>query len=253
MSDAGAGTAGTGSVGSSAETVRVALIALFVTALVTAQILAAKVLGFALPVSLPIAGGATIVPAGVLAYALTFFATDCISELYGKRTAQVVVNVGFGMILVMLGLIALALWAPSARALGIPAGVDPAAFATVLGFTPGIVLGSLAAYVVSQNWDVLAFHAIRERTGPDRLWLRNVGSTATSQLIDTVIFILVGFWLGPVLFGVGRPSSGPVLLSLIVGQYLFKLGIAILDTPLVYAVVGYVRSRELAGRRVTPE
>ena len=245
--------AGSEATVSRGEVVLIALIALFVTSLVTAQILAAKVLGFALPVALPLIGAAIPVPAGVLAYALTFFATDCISELYGKRTAQVVVNVGFGMILAMLALVGLALWAPSARALGIPAGVDPAAFATVLGFTPGIVLGSLAAYVVSQNWDVLAFHAIRERTGPGHLWLRNVGSTGTSQLIDTVIFILVGFWLGPVLFGAGQPSTAPVLLSLIVGQYLFKLGIAVLDTPFVYAVVGYVRTRKLAGHRVSPE
>ena len=248
MSDAASGGSWT-----RAETVRVGLIALFVASLVTAQILASKVLGFALPVTLPVVGGGILVPAGVLAYALTFFATDCISELYGKRTAQVVVNVGFGTILVMLGLVALALWAPSARALGVPAGVDPAAFATVLGFTPGIVLGSLVAYVVSQNWDVLAFHAIRERTGTERLWLRNVGSTATSQLIDTVIFILIAFWLGPVLLGVGQPSPAPVLLSLIVGQYLLKLLIALLDTPLVYAVVGYVRSRDLVGRRAVPE
>ena len=256
MSDVGRGGGqgvGAGDVGSSAGVVFVALVALFVTALVTAQVLAAKVLGFALPVSLPLVGAVAPVPAGVLAYALTFFATDCISELYGKRTAQVVVNVGFGMILAMLALVALALWAPSARALGIPAGVDPAAFEQVLGFTPGIVLGSLAAYVVAQNWDVLVFHAIRERTGPDRLWLRNVGSTATSQLVDTVIFILVGFWLGPVVFGAGQPSAGPVLLSLIATQYLFKLGIAVVDTPFVYAVVGYARSRELAGARATPE
>ena len=246
MSDAGEDWSRTG-------TVRIGLIALFVTSLVTAQILATKVLGFALPVSLPLVGPAVTVPAGVLAYALTFFATDCLSELYGKRTAQVVVNVGFGMILVMIALVALALRAPSARALGIPAGVDPAAFATVLGFTPGIVLGSLVAYVVSQNWDVLAFHAIRERTGADHLWLRNVGSTATSQLIDTVLFILIAFWLAPVLLGVGQPSPASVLVALIAGQYLVKLLIAAVDTPFVYLVVGYARSSGLADLRAAPE
>jgi len=225
-----------------AATIRVALVALFVTALVTAQILAAKILGVALGGTLPVVGGAILVPAGVIAYALTFFATDCLSELYGKRTAQVVVNVGFAMILVMLGLVWLALSAPSARALGIPAGVDPAAFSSVLGFTPGIVLGSLAAYVVSQNWDVFAFHAIRGRTGRDHLWARNIGSTATSQLVDTVIFILVAFWLAPRLLGLGQASAAPVLASLVVGQYLVKLFIALVDTPFVYAVVGYVRS-----------
>jgi len=234
-------------------TVRIGLVALFVTALVTAQILATKVLGFALPATLPLVGPAITVPAGVLAYALTFFATDCLSELYGKRTAQVVVNVGFGTIVVMIALVGLALWAPSARALGIPAGVDPAAFSAVLGFTPGIVLGSVVAYVVSQNWDVLAFHAIRDRTGRDHLWLRNVGSTATSQLIDTVLFILIAFWLAPVLLGVGEASPAPVLVALIAGQYVVKLLIAVVDTPFVYLVVGYVRSRGLADLRAVPE
>lgn len=224
------------------EPLWVGLVTLFVAALVTAQVLAAKVLGFALGTTLPLVGPAITVPAGVLAYAITFFATDCISELYGKRAARVVVNAGFGGILAMIGLIYLALAAPSARALGIPAGVDPAAFATVMGFTPGIVLGSVVAYLVSQNWDVLAFHAIRERTGPGRLWLRNVGSTASSQLIDTVIFISIAFWLAPTLLGAGDPSPPAVLVSLIAGQYLLKLVFALIDTPVVYAVVGYARS-----------
>ena len=222
------------------DLVLVGLIALFVTSLVTAQILATKVLGFPLGRTLPVIGGAITVPAGVLAYALTFFATDCLSELFGKRTAQVVVNVGFAMLLVMLALVGLAIYAPSARALGIPAGVDPAAFDAVLGFTPSIVLGGILAYVVSQNWDVVAFHAIRERTGVDHLWLRNVGSTATSQLVDTAIFISIGFWLGPVLLGTGQASPPSVLLSLVVGQYLVKLLIAVVDTPFVYAVVRFV-------------
>lgn len=222
------------------DLVLVALIALFVTSLVTAQVLAAKVLGFPLGRTLPLVGGAITVPAGVLAYALTFFATDCLSELQGKRTAQVVVNVGFGMILVMLALVGLALYAPSARALGIQAGVNPVAFATVLGFTPGIVVGSLVAYVVSQNWDVLAFHAIREYTDGEYLWVRNIGSTATSQLVDTVLFIGIAFWAAPVVLGLGQPSPGPVIVSLIVGQYLVKLLIALVDTPFVYAVVRYV-------------
>lgn len=224
------------------ESLWVGLVALFVAALVTAQVLAAKVLGITLGTTLPLVGPAITVPAGVIAYAITFFATDCISELYGKRAARLVVNAGFGAILAMVVLVYIALAAPSARALGISAGVDPAAFSTVMGFTPGIVLGSVVAYLVSQNWDVIVFHAIKERTGPGRLWLRNIGSTATSQLIDTVLFISIAFWLAPVVLGAGQPSPPAVLISLIAGQYLLKLGIALVDTPVVYAVVGYARS-----------
>ena len=220
------------------EPVRVGLIGLFVTALVTAQLLAVKVLALPLPRPLPVIGEAIIAPAGVLAYAVTFFATDCYSELFGRRAAHVVVNVGFTMILVMLGLLWLAIVAPGAES-----GVDPAAFARVLSPSTNIVVGSLLAFVVSQNWDVFAFHAIRKRTGPRWLWLRNVLSTASSQGIDTVIFIVVAFYAAPVALGLGQALPRTVIVQLIVGQYLLKLGIAVLDTPFVYAAVGYLRSR----------
>jgi len=219
------------------EPPKVALAALFITSLITAQLIAVKLLAVPFPGSLPIVGGSVLVPAGVLAYALTFFASDCYAELYGRRSAQIMVNVGFGMNFVMLALVWLAIVAP-----GSPAGVDPATFESVLGLSTNIVLGSLAAYIVSQNWDVVAFHAIGDWTDGDHLWLRNLGSTGTSQLIDTTIFVLLAFFLVPTTLGIGQALPGAVLVQLIVGQYILKLLIALLDTPFVYAVVGYMRS-----------
>jgi len=216
---------------------QVGLIALFVTALMAAQVTATKIVGLDLPVSLPIVGETIVVPAAVGAYALTFFASDCYAELYGRRAAQRLVNVAFAMNLVLLGLLYVAIGLPVFP----PASpVDAESFAAVLSASLPVVIGSLGAYVVSQNWDVLAFHWLREYTDGDRLWLRNVGSTATSQAIDTVIFIGLAFWLVPILLG---DSAVPGLLALLVGQYLVKLLIAFGDTPFVYAVVGVVRSR----------
>ena len=117
----------------------VGLVALFVTALVTAQVTAAKVLALPLPVALPVVGPEILLPGAALAYALTFFASDCFAELYGRRTAQVVVNVAFAMNFVVLALVWSTLVAP---------GVDPgvsSAFATALGPTTNIVAGSLLA------------------------------------------------------------------------------------------------------------
>ncbi|WP_122088119.1 queuosine precursor transporter [Halalkalicoccus subterraneus] len=225
---------------------RLALAALFVTALVTAQLLAVKILALPLPTDLPVVGGEIIVPAGVLAYALTFVATDCYAELYGKRPAQLLVNVGFAMIFVMLGLLWLAILAP-----GSPAGVDPDLFAQVLAPSTNVVLGGLLAYLVSQNWDVAVFHRIRERTGEKLLWVRNIGSTVSSQALDTVVFVVVAFSIAPAVVGFGTALPAGELVALIVGQYLLKLLIALVDTPVVYAVVGLVRSSE-AGVRTTP-
>ena len=234
---------------SPSEAPKVALAALFITSLITAQLIAVKLLAVPFPGSFPIVGGSVLVPAGVLAYALTFFASDCYAELYGRRPAQIMVNVGFGMNFVMLALVWLAIVAP-----GSPAGVDPATFESVLGLSTNIVLGSLGAYIVSQNWDVIAFHAIGDWTDGEHLWLRNLGSTGTSQLIDTTIFVLLAFFLVPSALGIGQALPGAVLVQLIVGQYILKLLIALLDTPFVYAVVGYMRSAGLAeSRRITAD
>ncbi|EMA40783.1 queuosine precursor transporter [Halococcus hamelinensis] len=234
-------TADTSRVGR-ASTIQVALVALFTTALVTAQLTATKILGFPIPVSLPVTGAELILPGASLAYALTFLASDCYAELYGRRAAHVLVAVGFAMNLVLLGLVWATIAAPAAAS-----SVDPTAFATVLGASTNVVVGSLLAYVVSQNWDVFVFHRLRNHTDGRALWLRNIGSTATSQAIDTVIFVGVAFYLAPQLLGVGSALPGSVLIGLAVGQYLLKLLIALCDTPVVYAIVGYARSRADAG------
>jgi len=213
---------------------QLSLAALFVTALITAQVTASKVVAVGIPVSLPLTGDLITVPAAVFAYALTFFASDCYAELYGKRAARYLVNVAFVMNFVLLGLVWLAIAAPTFEFS--PVAQEP--FAETLGASTGVVVGSLLAYIVSQNWDVFVFHRIREATGGKSLWLRNIASTATSQLVDTAIFITVAFFLFQ-----GLPLDD--VLGLLVGQYVFKLLLVGLDTPLVYLVVGVVRSRGL--------
>ena len=211
---------------------QLSLVALFVTGLVTAQVTASKVVAVGIPVSLPLTGDLITVPAAVFAYAITFFASDCYTELYGRRAAQALVNVAFAMNFVLLGLVWLAVAAPTFEFSPVAQGP----FAETLGASAGVVAGSLLAYVVSQNWDVLVFHRLKERTSGRWLWLRNIVSTASSQLVDTVIFIVVAFALF-------QGLSTDEVLGLIVGQYLFKLALVGLDTPVVYLVVGVIRSR----------
>jgi uncharacterized integral membrane protein (TIGR00697 family) len=227
------------------EPVGIALVALFVTALVTAQLLAVKIVPVGLPTGLSVVGAEILVPAGVIAYAVTFLATDCLTELYGHRQAAVVVNVGFGMVLVLLALVWAAILVPAH-----PAGVEQAAFATVMAPSTNIVLGGLLAYLVSQNWDVFTFARIRQYTGRRHLWLRNLGSTLSSQFIDTVVFITVAFLVAPTLFGIGQALPTDVIVGLIAGQYLVKLAIAVIDTPFVYLITGAIRRREAPSQGV---
>jgi len=229
---------GAAALGSTVAIPQLSLVALFVTALVTAQVTASKVVPVSLPVSLPLAGDLITVPAAVFAYAITFFASDCYAELYGKRAAQALVNVAFAMNFVLLGLVWLAIAAPTSEFS--PVAQQP--FAETLGASRGVVVGSLLAYLVSQNWDVFVFHRLREETEGRYLWLRNILSTATSQFVDTLIFITVAFAIFQ-----GFPPSE--VAGLILGQYLFKLALVGLDTPFVYLVVGVIRSRTGLARR----
>ena len=197
----------------------VALAMTFATLVVVANVIAVKLLD--------VNGWA--VPAGVLAYPFTFLVTDTISEIYGRKTATRLVWMGFFVSAIMVALVYVAKILPAAGF-----WEHQEAFDTILGSVPRIVLASLTAYLISQHSDVLLFHFFRRLTNKKHLWIRNIASTSASQAIDTVLFVSIAF---------GGTVSGGVLWNLIYTQYLIKLGIAVVDTPIVYALVAYLRPR----------
>ena len=202
----------------------------FMTFLLVANIVAVKI----------IAVESWTMSAGIIAYPFTFLVTDTISEVYGRRTATRIVWMGFAFSLGMLGLVWLAnIWTPAV----FWEGQD--AFSDTLGLLPRIVLGSMIAYLISQNQDVLTFHFLRRLTGGRHLWLRNNVSTILSQATDTFIFVTIAFWTV-------LPANAVVEIMLT--QYAFKLLIAAADTPFVYALVGLVRKYDNpeAPARVAP-
>ena len=113
------------------------------------------------------------------------------------------------------------------------------AYQTILGSSARIMVASLTAYLFSQYHDVWAFHFWKRVTTERFLWLRNNASTIVSQLLDSVVFITIAFY-----------GSLPVI-PLIFGQWVIKVGIALLDTPLVYLLV-YVVRRRLPSTKLGP-
>ena len=199
------------------EIALILLVGIFVSGLTIASILAGKIIDiFGL-----------YVPAGVLAYSITFMATDAIAEVWGKARANWVVIVGFISLMVVLILINIAIILPAA-----PFWKNQSAFETILHGTSRIIIASFVAYIISQLHDVWAFHLWKKITKGKFLWLRNNLSTMVSQFLDTVIFISIAFY--------GLQPVG----KLIWGQYIVKLGIALLDTPLVYLVVYLIRKKQ---------
>ena len=164
---------------------------------------------------------------GVIFYASIFFATDVLSENYGKKAAQNAVQMGFIVSIIMILMMSLALLYQPSTQLG-TAEISKEihnAFATIINFTPRFLIGSLLAYYISQRFDVLAFHYIKQQTGEKHLWLRNNLSTMSSQIIDTTIYSLVAWW------GIVDLKTA-IQLGLV--KYLFKIIISIIDTFFIY-------------------
>lgn len=182
---------------------------LFITSLVVANVVSNKILQL----------GPLQIPGAVLCYCITFLCTDIIGEVYGKREANKTVVLGFICQLVASLLILLTKYLPAASY----ATEVSQAYNTLLGTNWRFFLASMAAYLVSQTWDVWVFHRIKKFTGNKHKWLRNNISTMTSQAIDTVIFITIAFY-----------GVVPDLGVMIVSQYIVKLILALCDTPLFY-------------------
>lgn len=201
------------------------LVVLFVTALLTSNIISSN--GMILT-NLYIGKIQLLAPGAVLAYAITFLATDIIGQIWGKKEANEAVVYGLIAQLICTGLI---FFTPIIFK---PWFVGSEVY-TTLNSLGWFTLGSLIAYICSQSWDVYVFHKIKnkakEKYGEEKYnkhrWLWNNASTMTSQIIDTIIFIGIGF-------GIGMNMTGTALIGLMIGQYCVKFTLALLDTPLFY-------------------
>ncbi|MGB5245900.1 MAG: queuosine precursor transporter [Woeseia sp.] len=182
---------------------------------------------------------------GVIFYSSIFFATDVLSENYGRAEANKAVRMGFAVSVIVLVMLSLALlYQPSSRPESAQFSQDiHNAFATIVNFTPRFVFGSLLAYYVSQHFDVWAFHRIRRITGERWLWLRNNLSTMASQLVDTAIYSLVAWW------GIVELETA---LALGAAKYVFKLAIAAIDTAFVYWARALYRSGRAGAVAASP-
>jgi hypothetical protein len=172
-------------------------------------------------------GTVITLPGAAVCYAITFLITDIVGELWGKEEANLIVRWGMiGQILATL-LIIFTQYLPAA---------DPdmqTAYVSLLGQNWIFVVGSLVAYIASQSWDVFVFHKLRDKyKGTRGRWLWNNASTLTSQIIDTVLFIGISFGIG---FGwLWNSEMHSTLTAMMVGQYLFKAILALIDTPFFY-------------------
>ena len=207
----------------------VVLAALFVTCLIVANIIAVKIL--ALPFGL-------FAPAGVVIFPLSYLFGDVLTEVYGYAVARRVIWLGFFCNLIAVIAIAVAGALPPA-----PFWQGQAAYETILGFTPYLLIASFCAYLVGEFLNSFVLARMKVATNGRWLWTRTIGSTLIGEGADTVIFISLAFGVTGAL-GLAAPLPFSVLLNLILTQWLLKVAYEVVATPLTYVVVGYLKRRD---------
>lgn len=196
------------------DIVFVILAGIFITNAVTAELIGGKLIQI----------GPFVMSIGILPWPIVFLTTDLINEYFGEKGVKKLSWITACLITYAFIILLLAISIPAAKGIS-PVNDDQ--FYAVFGQSMWIIVGSITAFLVSQLIDVTVFWFFKNRTGEKKIWLRTTGSTIISQLFDSFIVLGIAFWLP------GKINFDTFISSALTG-YTFKLGIAILLTPLIY-------------------
>ena len=194
--------------------------AVFVTCLITANIIAVKLISFA----------GFILPAAVIIFPVSYIVGDVLTEVYGYRDARRVIWLGFLCNLIAVAAIWLGGLLPAAGFWD----AQPA-YERILGFTPRLLAASFAAYLVGEFTNAYILAKMKIATRGRWLWTRTIGSTLVGQGLDSAVFITLAF-AGTI------PLAG--MAAAVVTQWLVKSAYEALMTPFTYAVVNFLKRRE---------
>jgi uncharacterized integral membrane protein (TIGR00697 family) len=198
----------------------VLITAVFVTCLITANIIAVKLVDIA----------GFIVPAAVIIFPISYIFGDILTEVYGYAASRRVIWLGFFCNLLAVIAIYIGGLLPSASF-----WQGQSAYETILGYTPRLLIASFIAYLIGEFANSFVLAKMKVATRGRWLWTRTIGSTLVGEGLDSLVFISIAF-AGVI------PFDG--LASAIVTQWLFKTGYEVVATPLTYAAVTWLKRTE---------
>ncbi len=198
----------------------IVLAALFVTCIISANIMIVK----------QIAVAGLVLPAAIIIFPLSYIVSDILTEVYGYRQARRIIWLGF-----LCNLIAvIAFWIgkvlPAAQVFE-----GQEAYETILGSTPRFLLASFAGYLAGSFSNSFILAKMKILTRGKWLWTRTIGSTLVGEGLDTVFALTIAL---------GGVIPWPVLGSMIVAHWLLKTAYEVVITPLTYYVVNYLKRKE---------
>ncbi len=167
---------------------------------------------------------------GTILFPLSYIFGDILTEVYGYKRSRRIIWIGFFCVLVMAVVYAIVGFLPAAAEWGLQES-----YMSILGIVPRIVIASLIAYFAGEFSNSFIMAKMKIWQKGKNLWMRTIGSTIIGEGIDTVLFVLIAF------AGI-LPNS--LLITIIISNYIFKVGLEVLLTPVTYVVVNYLKKKE---------
>lgn len=196
----------------------VIIISIFITCLITANVIAVKIVAF----------GSFVLPAAIFVFPVSYIFGDILTEVYGYKTARRVIWLGFACNLIFVFFAWIGQLLPPAD---FWSGQD--AYKAILGYTPRLLAASFAGYLVGEFINSFVLARMKVLTKGRWLWMRTIGSTILGEGLDTAIFITVAF--------IGTPAFA---FGLIFNHWVSKVGIEVIFTPATYAIVNWLKRKE---------
>lgn len=189
---------------------------------------------------------------GTILFPLAYIFGDVLTEVYGYKRARRVIWIGFFWIAAAALIFAIVnALPPEAGWNQLPEGVQnwtrQDSFNAILGQTPRIVIASLIAYFAGEFVNSFILAKLKIATNGRYLWMRTIGSTLVGQLVDTAVFVVIAFLVAVPALAIFAPETAlpsEVVWAIFVSNYVFKVAIEVLFTPITYQVVGMLKRAE---------
>jgi uncharacterized integral membrane protein (TIGR00697 family) len=196
------------------------IMALFVAVLLISNVASSKIVDV----------GPFTFDGGTLLFPISYIFGDILTEVYGYRRSRRVIWAGFACAGLMAGVFALVGALPPAE------GWEyQEAYEAILGTTPRIVLGSLIAYFAGEFSNSYTLAKMKIWTQGRWLWTRTIGSTLVGEGVDTVLFVTIAF---------AGTMPWPLFWSIVVSNYVFKVGLEAVMTPVTYQITSFLKRTE---------
>jgi queuosine precursor transporter len=183
---------------------------LFVAVLIVSNIASTKLTSF----------GSFVLDAGTILFPISYIFGNILTEVYGYAKTRTVIWTGFACSILAALTFAFVQYLPAASD-----WPNQAAYETILGSVPRIVFASLVAYLVGSFVNSYVLSKLKIYTKGKKMWTRFVGSTIAGQFFDTLLFVTIAF------YGV---VSIPVLFTIMLSNYVFKVMVEIILIPVTY-------------------